>query len=73
LVGFGGIGGIIGGTVFRSQDKPEYRPGIWTCMIACGLMFVITLMMIWKFKRANARVKAGGKPIESLPGFLYTL
>jgi hypothetical protein len=73
LVGFGGIGGIIGGTVFRTQDKPEYRPGIWTCMIACGLMFIITLLMIWKFKRANKRVLAGGKPIEGLPGFLYTL
>ena len=72
-MGFGGIGGIIGGTVFRGQDKPEYRPGIWTCMIACGLMVVITLMMVWKFSKANKRVRAGGKPIEGLPGFLYTL
>jgi heme A synthase len=73
LVGFGGLGGIIGGTVFRSQDSPKYRPGIWTCMIANVMMLFITLAMVWKFKRANARVQAGGKPIEGLPGFLYTL
>lgn len=73
LVGFGGIGGIIGGTVFRDQDKPDYEPGIWTCMIACGLIILITFAMIFKFKRANARAEAGGKPIEGLVGFRYTL
>ncbi len=26
LVGFGGIGGICGSLVFRSQDRPEYQP-----------------------------------------------
>lgn len=30
LVGFGGIGGIISSVAFRSQDAPEYRPGMWT-------------------------------------------
>merc|ERR1712098_592269 len=73
LVGFGGIGGIIGGTVFREDDKPEYRPGIWTCMIASSLIVLITLAMQLKFKRANARAEAGGKPIEGLVGFRYTL
>ena len=34
LVGAGGLGGIIGSTVFREQDAPGYRPGIWTTMIA---------------------------------------
>jgi hypothetical protein len=33
LVGAGGIGGIIGSTVFRSQDEPGYVPGIITCMM----------------------------------------
>ncbi len=32
LVGFGGIGGIAGSLVFRSQDNPHYRPGIYACM-----------------------------------------
>lgn len=30
LVGFGGIGGIVSSLVFRSQDAPNYRPGMWT-------------------------------------------
>lgn len=30
LVGFGGIGGIVSSVAFRSQDAPEYRPGMWT-------------------------------------------
>ncbi|GMF78997.1 unnamed protein product [Aspergillus oryzae] len=30
LVGFGGIGGIVSSLVFRSQDAPGYRPGMWT-------------------------------------------
>ncbi|KAL2437015.1 High-affinity nicotinic acid transporter [Exophiala dermatitidis] len=72
LVGAGGIGGIIGSTVFREQDKPEYHPGILTCMIASGLIILITLALDFKFWRANKRAAAGGKPIEGLQGFFYT-
>jgi hypothetical protein len=32
LVGFGGIGGIVSSLVFREQDAPLYRPGIWTAI-----------------------------------------
>ena len=30
LVGFGGIGGIVSSLVFREQDAPGYRPGMYT-------------------------------------------
>ena len=73
LVGAGGIGGIIGSTVFRQVDAPGYRPGIETCMIANGLIIVVTLLLTFKFSRANKRVDAGGKMIEGQPGFHYTL
>ncbi|ETI20026.1 hypothetical protein G647_09041 [Cladophialophora carrionii CBS 160.54] len=73
LVGFGGIGGIIGSTVFRQQDSPAYRPGMLTCIIAAALTAVITLALEFKFYRANRRVDAGGKCIENLEGFKYTL
>ncbi|KIV86445.1 hypothetical protein PV11_02057 [Exophiala sideris] len=72
LVGAGGIGGIIGSTVFRSEDKPAYHPGIITCMLASALIVVITLALDFKFYRANKRADAGGKPIEGLRGFKYT-
>lgn len=73
LVGAGGIGGIIGSTVFREQDAPKYGPGIMTCMIANGLVIVITLLLTLKFHRANKRADGGGKAIEGQEGFRYTL
>ena len=73
LVGAGGIGGIIGSTVFRDQDKPTYHPGIYATMIAGGLIIIITLALTFKFHRANKRAAAGGKWIEGLEGFRYTL
>ena len=73
LVGAGGIGGIIGSTVFRKQDSPGYVPGIIACTLAAGLIVVITLLLDLKFHRANKRAAGGGKPIEGLEGFRYTL
>ena len=73
LVGTGGIGGIIGSVVFRSQDAPNYRPGIYCTMTAAALIIVITLALDFKFWRANKRAEAGGKIIEGLNGFRYTL
>ena len=29
LISFGGTGGIVGALVFRSQDAPQYLPGIY--------------------------------------------
>jgi MFS family permease len=73
LVGAGGVGGIIGGTVFRTQDAPHYVPGITACMIAAGLIVLISLLLNLKFHFANKRANAGGKIIEGLEGFRYTL
>jgi hypothetical protein len=73
LVGSGGIGGIVGSTVFRSQDAPNYRPGIYATMIAAALIIVISVILNVKFWRANKRAEAGGKVIEGLKGFRYTL
>lgn len=73
LVGGGSIGGIIGTTVFRAKDAPNYRPGVEACLIANVLIVVIVGLLSIKFHRANKRVDAGGKAIEGLPGFKYTL
>lgn len=72
LVGSGGIGGIIGSTVFRMQDSPGYVPGIIATLIANGTIILVVCLLDWKFYRANKRAAAGGKPIEGLEGFRYT-
>lgn len=72
-IAVGGIGGIIGSTVFRAQDAPSYHPGIYTCILANALVIAITSALVWKFDRANKRAAAGGKVIEGLEGFRYTL
>lgn len=73
LVGFGGIGGIIGSTVFREADAPGYRPGIEACLIANGLIILIVIMMTLEFRSANQKADEGGKVIEGQHGFRYTL
>ena len=73
LVGGGSIGGIIGTTVFRAQDAPNYRPGVLACLIANALIVVVVAGLSNKFHRANKRVMNGGKIVEGLEGFKYTL
>lgn len=73
LVGAGGIGGIIGSTVFRDQDKPDYHPGLIACILASCLVIVVTGLLDLKFYFANKRAAAGGRLVEGLEGFRYTL
>ncbi|KAL2832486.1 major facilitator superfamily domain-containing protein [Aspergillus cavernicola] len=73
LVGFGGIGGIAGSLVFREQDSPHYRPGIW-CAIACNLtlMLIVVVQSLW-FRHANRQADRGQRVIEGSPDFRYTI
>ncbi|CAG8976274.1 hypothetical protein HYALB_00012465 [Hymenoscyphus albidus] len=73
LVGFGGIGGIMGSTVFREQDAPKYGPGILTCILANGVIILVVGLLSLKFHLANNRADRGGKIIEGQEGFRYTL
>ncbi|KAL4789437.1 major facilitator superfamily domain-containing protein [Aspergillus venezuelensis] len=73
LIGGGSIGGILGTTVFRAQDAPDYIPGLLTTMLANAIIIVLVGALTLKFHRANKRVDAGGKAIEGLAGFKYTL
>ncbi|BCS25373.1 uncharacterized protein APUU_50084A [Aspergillus puulaauensis] len=73
LIGGGSIGGILGTTVFRAQDAPSYHPGLLTTVLANAVIIFIVGALMLKFHLANKRVDAGGKPIEGLAGFKYTL
>ncbi|EQL03533.1 Major facilitator superfamily domain, general substrate transporter [Ophiocordyceps sinensis CO18] len=73
LIGAGGIGGIAGALVFRSQDQPRYLPGIYAS-IACNVCILICVagMSGW-FRYSNKRAKRGLVVLEGLRGFTYTL
>jgi hypothetical protein len=64
LVGFGGIGGIAGSLVFRSQDKPRYVNGMWACITCAALNVVIIGVLSLKFTRDNKRAARGEITIE---------
>lgn len=46
LVGFGGIGGIASSLVFREQDAPLYRPGIWTAIAYVPFLGVLCYLVL---------------------------
>ena len=65
LVGFGGIGGIVGSLVFRDQDKTTgYKPGMYAC-IACALLNIILVAVLdVEFKRQNGKADLGERVLE---------
>lgn len=73
LVGFGGIGGIAGSTVFRTQDSPHYRPGIWACITCNILIVVIVVINTIVFRRKNKQADRGEIVLEGDPRFRYTI
>ncbi|KIW30235.1 uncharacterized protein PV07_05994 [Cladophialophora immunda] len=73
MISAGGVGGIMGSLVFRSQDAPAYIPGIITGMASGGAIFGTTVVLIFYFWRANQRAAHGEEVIEGLERFRYTL
>lgn len=73
LVGMGGVGGIIGSLVFRSQDAPTYHPGLYACIVTQVIIILIVMVLDTKFYFDNRRAEAGDKIIEGIEGFRYTL
>lgn len=73
LVGFGGVGGIAGSLVFRAQDAPAYRPGIYAA-IACNLLVILLVCALSVyFTICNRKQARGQKVIEGQDSFRYTL
>ena len=73
LVGFGGIGGIAGTTVFRSQDAPQYHPGLWACIVANLIIIVTVAINTVLFRRKNKQADRGEVVLEGDPNFRYTI
>ncbi|KAJ5551449.1 Major facilitator superfamily domain general substrate transporter [Penicillium sp. DV-2018c] len=73
LVGFGGLGGIASSLVFREQDAPGYRPGMYAA-IACNLLIIVIvcMMSLW-FRVCNKQADQGKRVIENDAAFRYTI
>jgi len=77
LVGMGGVGGIAGGLIFRFQDKPGYRPGLYACIACCLLTLVIVALITLGSYRSNKKADRGEIELEyhdesDQKGFRYT-
>ncbi|KAJ5679634.1 phthalate transporter [Penicillium macrosclerotiorum] len=73
MITSGGTGGIVGALVFRSQDAPQYFPGI-VASIACNVVILIVTGVLTVFMHyENRKAKRGMVKIEGLVDFYYTL
>ncbi|TFL07157.1 major facilitator superfamily domain-containing protein [Pterulicium gracile] len=75
IISFGGSGGIFATMVFRQQDYPNYRPGMWAAAGCQLLMLCLLCLTTFILRRRNLRCQQGllRKPLEGQPGFFYTL
>ena len=71
LISAGGIGGIIGSTIFRAQDAPDYVPGIVTTIAFSAFNFLATAFLLIFYKRSNRAADRDGIDIYGTPGFRY--
>jgi len=77
LVGAGGVGGIAGGLVFRTQDAPGYRPGLYACIACCILSIIVVSLITLGSWRSNKKADRGEVELEyysdsDQKGFRYT-
>lgn len=63
---------MVGSLVFRSQDAPEYRPGMLTCIGLQAAAIVLVGLLTTRLYLRNRRVDRGELVIGDLPGFRYT-
>ncbi|KAJ5281849.1 MFS general substrate transporter [Penicillium angulare] len=72
FVGLGASGGMTGSLVFRTQDAPNYHPGVLTSLGLSVLAIVLVLLLSLRFYILNKKVARGELVIGNLPGFKYT-
>ncbi|TPX12695.1 uncharacterized protein E0L32_000872 [Thyridium curvatum] len=69
----GAIGGLCGSLIFRAQDAPGYRPGMYTAF-ALMVVFMINVVALTEyFRRQNKKADEEGLVIDGVEGFRYTL
>lgn len=68
----GACGGIIGSTIFRSQDAPTYTPGVVATIGMMGAQIILVTGLTLYMARQN-KLQREGKVLEGQPNFQYTL
>ncbi|KAK2685555.1 hypothetical protein QWA68_015419 [Fusarium oxysporum] len=76
-IGFAGIGGIVGGLIFRAQDAPYYRPGLYICIGLLGLSILLVGCLTAAYRTLNRQADRGERILENEDGdfpldFRYT-
>lgn len=64
FVSFGGIGGIAGSLVFRNEDVPHYRPGLYACIATTLLTIILVGALTLHFRRLNKQAERGERELE---------
>lgn len=73
VVGFGGLGGVISGLIFREKDAPRYEFGmIWVLAFQALIIVITSVIALW-FIRCNRLANQGKKVLEGHPNFRYQI
>ncbi|KAF2467909.1 phthalate transporter [Lindgomyces ingoldianus] len=72
MTGLGAIGGISGSLVYRTQDAPNYIPGIIAVLVCVVLVAIISTILIFYLRRCNKQADQGLRVIHGSPEFRYT-
>ncbi|KAJ4516605.1 hypothetical protein HRR78_006512 [Exophiala dermatitidis] len=72
MISIGAAGGITGSTIFRSQDAPQYLPGMWATISMQMLYSTVTILLSIYLRRQNRLADEGKRPaLEGVEGFRY--
>ena len=71
--GLGGCGGIVSSCIFRSQDAPYYRPGLYTSIALQCTLFLVVCFMTWRFTVANQKADRGEIVLNGLRGWRHAI
>ncbi|KAL3474744.1 major facilitator superfamily domain-containing protein [Aspergillus californicus] len=72
MISVGAAGGITGSTIFRTEDAPDYLPGMWATIAMQMFYAVMTGLFSLYLSRQNRRVAEGKRDaLEGVQGFRY--
>lgn len=62
-----------GSLIFRSQDRPHYRPGVYAGITCNVLVIVLVVVNSIYFRSENRKADRGEKILEGDANFRYTI